>query len=65
LILADHGFSVHKAVGFQNAELGISSFLGKLNQLIFIEVKGFRELARVRVHVERVIDAVSQSYYIL
>jgi hypothetical protein len=49
LILADHGFSVHKAVGFQNAELGISSFLGKLNQLIFIEVKGFRELARVRV----------------
>jgi hypothetical protein len=65
LVLADRGFSIHEAVGLQNAELKILSFLGKKKQLKRIEVKESRDLARVRVHVERVIGAISQRYSIL
>lgn len=59
LVLADRGFTVHESVTVQNAELKIPSFVGKRNQLKSVEVDESRDLARVRVHVERVIGATS------
>lgn len=65
IVLADRGFTVHEAVSLQNAELKIPSFLGKRNQLTNLEVEMSRDLARVRIHVERIIGAIKQRYSIL
>ena len=65
VVLADRGFTVHEAVALQHAELKVPSFAGKKNQLSQVEVELSRDLARVRVHVERVIGAIKQRYSIL
>lgn len=65
VVLADRGFTVHEAVALQNAELKVPSFLGKKSQLSNVEVDMSRDLARVRVHVERVIGALKQRFSIL
>lgn len=65
IVLADRGFTVHESVSLRNAELRIPSFLGKRNQLTRLEVEESRELARIRVHVERVIGAIKQRFSVL
>ena len=60
LVMADRGFTVHEAVTLRNANLAVPSFLGKQTQLSNVEVEYFRGLARIRIHVERVIGATKQ-----
>ncbi|EFX62770.1 hypothetical protein DAPPUDRAFT_300564 [Daphnia pulex] len=63
--MADRGFTVHVAVTLRNANLAVPSFLGKQTQLSNVEVEYFRGLARIRIHVERVIGATKQRFTIL
>jgi len=65
LILADRGFTIHESVPWKMGSSKIPSFVGKRNQLNSVEEDESRDLARVRVHVERVIGAVSQRFSIL
>jgi hypothetical protein len=65
LVMADRGFTVHEAVTLRNANLAVPSFLGKQTQLSNVEVEYFRGLARICIHVERVIGATKQRFTIL
>lgn len=63
--MADRGFTIHETFALQNATLAIPSFLGKQTQLSNKEVEDSRGLARIIVHVERVIGATKQRFSIL
>lgn len=65
LVMADRGFRVHEAVTLRNATLAVPSFLGKQTQLSNVEVEYSRGLARIRIHVERIIGATKQRFTIL
>lgn len=65
LVMADRGFTVHEAIALRDANLAIPSFLGKRTQLSNVEVEYSRGLARIRVHVERIIGATKQRFSIL
>lgn len=65
LVMADRGFTIHETVALENATLAIPSFLGKQTQLSNKEVEDSRGLARIIVHVERVIGATKQRFSIL
>lgn len=65
LVMADRGFTIHETFALQNATLAIPSFLGKQTQLSNKEVEDSRGLARIIVHVERVIGATKQRFSIL
>ena len=65
LVLADRGFNIYELVGMQQVESKLPSFTqGKL-QLSAKEVHDSRELAVVRIHVERLIGVIKQKYTIL
>ena len=65
LVLADRGFTVHKSVGLYCAQLKIPEFtLGK-SQLEQKSVGETREIAAVRIHVERVIGLLRNKFAIL
>lgn len=51
--MADRGFTIEDAVGLYCAELKIPEFTKGKTQLDQIEVDSTRDLARVRIHVER------------
>ena len=65
LILADRGFTIHDEVMFYHANLNIPAFTKGKSQLDPVEIEKTRNLANVRIHVERVIGLVRQQYLIL
>ena len=68
LVLADQGFSIRDLrscrISCWNSTASIHSLKGKASSLQ-IEVLESRKLARVRIHVERLIGMVKQKYGIL
>ena len=65
MILADRGFTIQEAAGLFCAEVKIPPFTKGKKQLSKAEVDTARQLAHVRIHVERVIGVVRQKYTIL
>ena len=64
LILADKGFTVAKECATCEAVLEIPTFTKGKNQLSKCEVDKSRELANVRIHVERVIGRLRKFEYL-
>jgi len=65
VILADRGFTIQDSAGMYCAEVKIPAFARGKKQLSKMEVDTTRQLAHVRIHVERVIGVVRQKYIIL
>ena len=65
LVLADRGFNIGDLVAEYRAEAVLPTFTKGKSQLSAKEVLESRELARVRIHVERLIGMVKQKYSIL
>ncbi|XP_065894965.1 uncharacterized protein [Dysidea avara] len=65
VVLADRGFDIAESVGLMQASLHIPAFTRGKQQLSAIEIEDTRQIANVRIHVERVIGCVRQKYSIL
>ena len=65
LVLADRGFSIHESASLYFAEVKIPTFTRGKAQLSKSDIDTTRELARVRIHVERVIGLLKQKFKIL
>ena len=65
MVLADRGFNISDSVGTYCSTLKIPAFTKGKKQLTSIEVEQTRQIANVRIHVERVIGNVRQKYSIL
>lgn len=65
VVLADRGFLIAESVGMRHASLVLPAFTKGKTQLSSLEVEQTREIANVRIHVERVIGTVRNSYSIL
>ena len=65
IVLADRGFDIKESIAVQGAKLHIPAFTKGKAQLSAEEVHETREIANVRIHVERVIGLVRQKYSIL
>ena len=65
VVLADRGFNIAETVGMVQAELYQPAYTKGKEQLSALEVEETREIANVRIHVERVIGAVKQKFAIL
>ena len=65
VILADRGFNVNECLGAVGASLYIPSYTQGRSQLSPLEIERTRNLANVRIHVERVIGAVRQRFSIM
>lgn len=65
IVLADRGFLISESVGLCCAQLYIPPFTRGKRQLSASEVEHTRELANVRIHVERVIGLLRNKYLIL
>lgn len=65
LVLADRGFNIYELIGMQQAEAKLPSFTRGKSQLSAKEVQDSRELAVVRIHIERLIGVIKQKYTIL
>jgi len=65
VILADRGFNIADDLAIRGAKLEIPSFTRGKAQLSQQEVEKSRQLARVRIHVERVIGQLRKKYKIL
>lgn len=63
--MADRGFTVAEAVGMRGAQLITPAFKGRRQQLSKREVQESREIAVVRIHVERVIGVLKSKYSII
>ena len=61
--LADHGFNIHDELATRGTKLEISAFTRRKQQFSR-EVEKTRQLARVRIHVERVIGQMWKKYKI-
>ena len=64
-IMADRGFNIGDVIGSFGANLVIPSFTKGKSQLTAVEVEQTREIANVRIHVERVIGLLRQKFTIL
>ncbi|CAN8010990.1 unnamed protein product [Ixodes pacificus] len=64
-VLADRGFTISDAVSVHCARLEIPAFTRGKAQLAPCAVEATRNLANVRIHVERVIGLVRRKYRIL
>ena len=65
-VLADRGFDIPEDVGVLRARVLIPCFKNSgRNQLSSDELEITREIAQVRIHVERVIGLVRRKYRIL
>lgn len=62
-MLADRGFDIADSVGMTGASLHIPAFTKGKKQLK--ELESTRRIAKVRIHVERVIGCLRQKYSIL
>ncbi|XP_060072083.1 uncharacterized protein LOC132551957 [Ylistrum balloti] len=65
IVLADRGFDIQESVGVMCAEVKIPSFTKGKSQLSALEVESTRNIAHVRIHVERVIGLVRNKFTIL
>jgi len=65
VVLADRGFNIHDELAIRGAKLEIPAFTRGKQQLSREEVEKTRQLARVRIHVERVIGQMRKKYKIL
>lgn len=65
VILADRGFLIEESVGLCCAKLNVPAFTKGKHQLTCSEVEATRQLANVRIHVERVIGMVRNKYTLL
>ena len=63
--MADRGFTIRENVWFHQAELSIPAFTKGKDQLYSIDLEKNREIANVRIHVERVIGLLRQNYTVL
>ncbi|CAK6955299.1 hypothetical protein AMEX_G25762%2C partial [Scomber scombrus] len=64
-VLVDCGFGIKGSVGLMCAEVRISAFTRRHSQLDAKDVEETRQIAHLRVHVERVIGCVHTSHIIL
>ena len=64
-ILADRGFLIEESLGARGASLSIPAFTKGRDQLTASEIEKTRNIANVRIHVERVIGSVKQRFTIL
>lgn len=64
-VLADRGFDVRDSVGLMAATVKVPAFTKGKSQLPVIELEESRRLAHLRIHVERVIGLLRQTYNIL
>ena len=65
LILADRGFNIHYSAGLHCAEVKLPAYTRGKKQLSRYDIEVTRELAHVRIHVERVIGLMKLKYKIL
>ena len=65
VVLADRGFNVQDDIAIKGGKLEIPAFTRGKQQLSREEVERSRQLARVRIHVERVIGQMRKKYSIL
>ena len=65
LVLADRGFNIQELLALRGASLEIPAFTKGLSQLPAIDVETTREIANVRIHVERVIGLTRNKYTML
>ena len=65
VVLADRGFNVQDDIAIKGGKLEIPAFTRGKQQLSREEVERSRQLARVRIHVERVIGQMHKKYSIL
>ena len=65
VVLADRGFNIHDDLAVIGATLQIPAFTRGKTQLPKKELETTRKLARVRIHVERVIGQLRKKYKIL
>ena len=64
-VLADRGFNIGDDLAVRCATLEIPAFTRGKNQLAIAEVEKTRQIAQVRIHVERVIGLLRKKYKIL
>lgn len=64
-MLADRGFLIEESVGLCHATLAMPAFTRGKRQLSSRDVERTREIANVRIHVERVIGLVRNKFTIL
>lgn len=65
LILADRGFDIGDSVGLYCSNLELPAFTKGKKQLEGVSLEQTRNIANVRIHVERVIGNVWKKYSIL
>ena len=65
VIFADKGFDVQESVALYCSTIKIPAFTKGKKQLGGIEVEPTRQIANVRIHVERVIGNIRKTYSIL
>ena len=65
LVLADRGFKIQELVGIQGATLKIPDSARNKSQLRPWEIENTRNIASVRIHVERIIGCLRNKYRIL
>ena len=65
IILADRGFTISDDIALFGAKLKIPAFTRGKQQLSQREVETSQQLARVRIHVERIIGLMKNKYTIL
>lgn len=65
IVLADRGFLIEESVGLCHATLAMPAFTRGKRQLSSRDVERTREIANVRIHVERVIGLVRNKFTIL
>ena len=65
VILANRGFNIEDSVGAVGASLQIPAFTRGKDQLAAKEVESTRNIANVRIHIERVIGTIRQRFTIL
>lgn len=63
--MADRGFPIEEELALQGAKLRIPAFTKGKKQLSQKEVEISRQIANVRIHVERVIGLLKNRYTIL
>ena len=63
--MADRGLNISDSVAMMQASLHIPAFTKGHSQLSAMEVHETRNIANVRIHVERVTGVVRQKYSIL
>ena len=65
VVLADRGFDIQESVGLMCAEVKIPSFTKGRQQLSATDVESSKNIANVRIHIERVIGIIRNKYTIL